>query len=205
MPLKQKMPEEILGNNSPSNQSIDDILASLPEYDRDEIQVLTEKILIAELRGEIKLKPSQSSALNSLARKYLENPPTIKEEDDPIDFLALLTKVHSENNSAFNELTEAAESFRVQENQHRETLKKAQDEVREQDQLGQHIPNTATLKDLQEQRATNGNFDFPITPNAKTRLDPESSQDNRLDEMVDIQTDGLPTAWPTDFVQHQPG
>ena len=200
MPLQKDLPESLVTTVS-EQRSIDEILRNLPDLNRDEIQSQTEKLLIAEMRGEIKLKSNQLSALTALARKYLENPPTIKEEDDPIDFLALLTETHEENAEAFKELSDLALSFREQENQHRESLIQAQAEIKEQELLGQHIPNTSAMETLQADG-------IPSPQNKKnvlSRFDPQSSKDNRFDEVVGLQEDGFPSSWPTDFIQHQSG
>jgi len=208
MPLKQNTPTELL--TSPENApSMDELLKNLPDYKREDIQAMTEKLLIAEMMGEIKLKSNQLTALNAIARKYLENPPTIKDEDDPIDFLALLNDAYQNNSTAFDDLANKALTFREQENSHRAALEKAKAEIKEQEVLGQHIPDVSSIQSLQEQKS-NGAFDlsYPTEQNkenAPAGTDVESKKDNRFDEMVNIQGDGVQPSWPTDFVQHESG
>ena len=191
MPREEEAPD--FTKQRPATVSIDDALETLPDYEREDITNMVQKLLVGSLKGDIKLPTHQQKYLEILGKKYIENAATAKEEIDPIDFQELLSAAYQNNLDAFNNLQNRAAEFFTLEKERDKSLSVVIGEVAEEEVASQHTPEG--LNDNPGSNAQNA-------PHGANLPTPE---DNRFDEMELFSGDGvLPTQAPV-WVPHLSG
>lgn len=179
-----KPPQTASAKVIPLDSSVFD---DLVDYDRDEIINKVQKLLANTLMGNISLPPSQQKALEYLGKKYIENPPTVKEESDPIDFLQLLSESYQANKESSLYLEARAKEFYAIEKERDEALHITILEVEEEEAISKHIPE---------------GLNVPVSEIESSGVDFPAPENNRFDEIPLFQGDGvLPAQTPT-WVPH---
>lgn len=199
MPRENELPD-FTSVKAPTTISVTEALKILPDYERDEITAMVQKLLVGSLTGAVKFPQYQQKALESLSRKFIENAATAKEEVDPVDFLELLSAAYKDNLDAFNNLQNRAAEFFTLELERDAKLSVVIGEVAAEEVASQHAPEGLTNVDS---RITS--HGSPVNENAPHGANLPTPENNRFDEMELFSGDGvLPTQVPV-RVPHMPG
>ena len=191
MPLTTEAPDYT--KQVTTTKSVDEALKNLPDYEREDITNMVQKLLVGTLTGKVKLPTHQQKALETLGKKYIENAATVQDEVDPIDFLEILSTAYQNNLNAFSELRSKAAEFYALEKERDAALSVVIGEVAAEEVASQHSP---------EGLYADGNAANENAPHGTNLPTPE---DNRFDEMELFSGDGVQPTQAPNWVPHLSG